>query len=316
MFKTNAELISAFDIAHHPEYVQLTEFTGSDIGFAVQKAYRSDLSYKPPVKTDGTPDAAALIVIGYNRGGGATTELRVPIFVRVSNYSRFISNHSFYYYGHPDCPTQASVEASERTPTPLVLNFTGVYYYNHFVGGFYDKDNHPISGIDILDNAYAELCATVDDKRRARVEKKLKQQRLYAGWCEKTSEAIEFLMKHVFGRTFKVDDLITKMFKGYSAKDIVVEKRADDMDIFGYKASKSIILLFCLSVMGAYAIYYFHPNALRFFKTVAKNNLLSLCFVIFYIWLIDVILPAGLFRIMRLLFRLKSYIESRPMRFK
>ena len=314
MFKTNAELIKAFDFAHHSEYVQLTEFTGSDIGFTVQKEYRSNLSYKPPVKADGTPDTTALIVIGYNRGQVATTDLNVPIHVRAYHYSRFIGNHDFYHYGHPDCPTQSSVSASEKTPKPIDLTFDGIYYFNHFVGGFFDKDDQPVSGIDILNNAYEKLCETVDHKRRSRFEEKMKRQRRYAAWCDRASEFIEYLMKHVFGRTFKVDDLIRKMFNGYSSKDIVVEKRVDDMDIFGYKASKSIILLFCLSVMGVYTLYYFHPNSFRFFKTVAKNNLLSLCFVVFYIWLIDVILPALLFRIMRLLFRLKSYIESRPIR--
>lgn len=314
MFTTNDELLAHFDFANHLEYILLAKFKSSYIGFSVQRNYPDNLSYKPPRKADGTPDSYALIQVIYNKDGKAVNAERVPILIRVFHYSKFLGEHSFYHFGSPDCPTRESVEMSQRTPRPLDLDFEDIYYFDHTANTFRDKENNSISGISILNTVFDEICATVGTRRRTRFDAKLKMQRFLIACCEKSSDGIEYVMKKVFGRTFKVDSIIRKYFEGYSEKDIEIEEK-DRIKIFDYEASKPIIVLFCFLVMGAYTYFYYFPATSRYFKIIAENNLLSLCFVITVVCILDTVVPKLLFRLMRGFFVLKNRLEK-PLQFK
>ena len=67
------------------------------------------------------------------------------------------------------------------------------------------------------------------------------------------------------------------------------------MDVLGYKASKQVVVLFCALVI-IFSIYRYHSSVTDdYWSGVDGSEFLSLVHGLFFIWLLDVLIPWLLF---------------------
>ena len=252
-FTSAEQLKEAFQLNDRPEYEEVTSFL-KDIGFSVQRSYPESSKFSPPVKPDGTPDSYALIRVRYGPIQPNTeTPHRVPISANVGVFSRYISNHMDYNFEDENCPTEESILASKRSIRPLDLSFFDEHFYDHQLDSLIDKEGKKIEGIQILNELYEKHLATAD-KFKGRVFR-LKMNSVYktASFCKPLINLFKWLLRIVCGRTIESDNLSRGFWSEYRPEDLKLLK-TERIDVFGYRASKNVIVTFCIILLVG--IYY------------------------------------------------------------
>ena len=77
----------------------------------------------------------------------------------------------------------------------------------------------------------------------------------------------------------------------------------DSINIFGYKASKSVVVIFCIMVAIIYAIIYATGLKSGYLDSVFSNFLLAPIHLIILLWFLDVVLPNVLFIVLNWLIK-------------
>jgi hypothetical protein len=110
------------------EYFDLTKFREPHVGFSVQRRYPPNVRFAPAVLRTGEPDTVVLlhVVLEIDRIDSASS--RIPILVRASKFSQYLSNHFDYDFSNNDSPTEESLKASRNSPQPIDIVLTEEFW--------------------------------------------------------------------------------------------------------------------------------------------------------------------------------------------
>ena len=103
-------------------------------------------------------------------------------------------------------------------------------------------------------------------------------------------------LKKIFGRTLEEEDFLSYLreFKSSDLKRL----STDTLDIFGYKASKNLIILFCGIVICLALIEHLPDNDKGgYLNYISKSQFLLIIHAIFSLWVLDVCIPKLIFHL-------------------
>ncbi len=286
------------------------------VGFSVQRAYPSDIRYKPPLTKEGKPDSVALIYVTYGYLDEAVKRddaQSVPITINIVIYNKYISQHIDYNFSDDECPTEISLRESKISPQPLNLNYIDAFYFSHKTGKFIDFDNRQYSGIELLDKVFIDHCNTIHPIKGIRLRAKLKTQSGLVKVLNFLVEKILWVLNKAFGRTLDEEKSYSAFLHGYNRKHFK-KLSTESIDIFGYKASKSIIVLFSILVAVIYAIKFRFGLKSEYLENIASSTFLAPLHLIILLWIMDVVVPNGIFIFLNWLIKLRTAVRLR--RFK
>ena len=316
-FDSAQELIDAFDIDGVEAYSRITELSDREVGFSVQRKYPNDILYSPLVNGDGEDDTVALIHVVYSHPTELKTDFdshKVPLIIRIVTYSRYRSNHIDYDFNDPQSPTKESVERTKSTPLPVALDFYNEYFYDHHTGTFIDQRHEPITGEELLNDVYDAHCATSHHKKGRKIRAKLKSQNTAIAFLGTSINVLVFVLTRLFGRTLDESETSSAYYRGYQRKNLK-KLSTESLDVFGYKAARSVILLFCIIAATAFAIKYNFNIHTPYLNKVFSDSFLALTHTLILLWLLDVMFPLLIFYLVNFLTRARtrlSFMKFKP----
>jgi len=277
------------------------------VGFSLQRNYPSEIRFKPPKRTNGEDDTVALIHVIYlhpQEFKMSSHEGRVPFALRITAFSRYLSEHADYSFSDEDCPTRDSVLLSRRTPEPLEIQSYGRYFYNHSSNSFEDEKAQSLSGKDILDRLFKSHCDTTKPLRRVWPEFDFRMTwRLFA-FLGSIVDFLKAILRILFGRHIESTETGTGFLKPYRREDMKL-LRADSIEFFGYKAPKNLVLLYSLALAALFTGAYIRRMQDGFIYAVAASDVISLAFSIIILWILEAAFPRLLLSLINLLVRVK-----------
>lgn len=309
MYLVNSDqLKDIFDIDNIPEkYNDYIPLEDRRVGFSVKRKYPSTIRYIPPQTKDGKPDTVAIIHVVYKHPEESSKKVstkKVPIFIGITPMSKYLQNHFDYNFDDVDCPTEKSIQISKRTPIPIALESHDEYVYDHNTNTLRDSKNNTISGEQILDNLFQKHCNTIHLFKGLLLRWKLGSKNVAVKICDLLIQFYKWLLKTLFGRTLEPKDPFSGGLKIYIREDMKLLK-TEAINIFGYKASRNVIITFCSSVLIFYFLIYLMPIKNKIILDLAKNYLVMVCASIFLLWFLDHPLPVLIFRIINTVIRIR-----------
>ncbi|MGR8999518.1 MAG: hypothetical protein ACU88J_10790, partial [Gammaproteobacteria bacterium] len=303
-------LIDAFGITKNPNYSRITELTDRKVGFSIQRNYPNDILFIPLVSKNGEVDSVALIHVVYSHPSKDSPEfnsLKVPLIVRITNHSRYLSNHIDYDFEDPESPTRESIERTKSTPTPLELDYYEEYFYDHHAKTFLAKDHEPLTGEKLLDRVFDAHCSTSHKTKGKGIRRKLWFQDWVVGVLAAIISLFKWLLIYLFGRTVDDSEKYFAYLEGYDRKSFK-KLSTESLDVFGYKASRAVIILFCVLISVLYATTYFNCYHPPYLESIFKNNFLALTHSLLMLWILDVVIPEVLFQLINLVTKVRTKI--------
>lgn len=314
-FTSADDLKRAFGIEARSEYVEFSPYN-KDIGFSVKRAYPKESRFKPPIKKNGTPDTYALIGVLYEPERCSPAKpMVVPISAKISVFSKFIYEHLDYDFSNEDCPTEQSVIASKKTPRPVDLSAFDQYAYDHNNNEFLDADGKILEGISIIDDLYENHLTTVDQFKGLVFRWKLASRNKTGALCETVRGIFKWLLRTICGRTLEQDVMKRGLWGSYRPEDMKLLK-TESIDVFGYKASKNVIVTFCSLLLLGYSVIHWTPLSSSWLTGIANNSLLSFAFSILLISFLDHALPTIFLWLINGLNKLRWKMLSASIKFK
>ena len=287
-----------------------------EIGFSVKREYPEINRFKPPIKKDGKPDVFALVGILYEPERCDQRKPRVvPISAKISVFSKYISKNWDYDFSDNECPTEESVIASKKTPKPVDLSAFDQYAYDHDNDVFLDADGNTLEGISIIDGLYEDHLATVDTFKGLVFRWKLASRSKTGAVCETVRGILKWFLRTVCGRTLESDEMMRGIWGSYRPEDMRLLK-TERIDVFGYKASKNVIVTFCTLLLLGYSFFHWTSLSSSWISGVANNSLLAFAFSIVLISILDNILPKVFLWLINGLNRLRWKMLSVSVKFK
>lgn len=288
------------------EYSDYIVLRDDKVGFSVKREYPQNLRYIPPKTKDGRPDVAALIYVVYEKPSDSEKEIRkkAKIFLNITPFSKFLSTHWDYDYNAEGCPTEDSVQKSKTTPKPIALESFDEYVYDHDTNTLRDSKNQELTGKQILDSLFNEHCNTIHLFKGLALRWKMGSRDRVVKLCDFSIQISKWILKTFFGRTFEPKDAFSGSLKIYFKEDMKLLK-TEAIDVYGYKASKNVIITFASIILITYIIAYKIPIRSQLFHNMMSNNLVTICFTLFSLWLLDHAIPFISLKIINGLIRLK-----------
>ncbi len=314
MFINSAkELVALFNVRNNLAYDRVTPLRDCKAGFSIQRKYPADLQYRPPKLMDGTDEAVALIHVIYAHPEEEKQEergSRVPLIIRITNYSRYRANHFDYNFYDPNCPTKESVEKSKLTPAPGELNYEKSFYFDHKDNQFHDESGGVITGLKVLERVYNDHCDTVHFLKGLKLRLKLKSRSFGMYILGTLVGLLKWSLSSIFGRTLDESDEISTYFSGYTRENLK-KLSTDSITVFGYSTARRVIILFCLLAATIFTWYFYSSEKNKYLKAIFSNSFLSLTFSIVIIWVLDVIVPVLLFRFVNIIIKIRTALSPR-----
>lgn len=125
---------------------------------------------------------------------------------------------------------------------------------------------------------------------------------------------IPWLLSKVFGRTLDVENSYSSFYRGYR-REHFKKLGTETVNIFGYKASKSVIVVFCILVAIVYAVKFWLGFRSSYLERIASSTLLAPIHLIIVLWFLDMVLPNGLFVALNYLIKWRVILMHRKLRF-
>lgn len=297
-FDNTAQFLEKFSFTTPDNFYDVVTLKDRKVGFSVKRKYPDNISYKPTRTAEGEPNNVAVLWVTYLHPSEISKNIdaaRVPISVRISNVDLYISNHWDYNFEDPNSPTEESVDESKRTKKPIELESRDEFFYNHTSDTFIDKKGNPVSGLEILEKIYREHCDTVHILKGLSLRLKLLTQSTFHTLLGFIVSFIKAILLKVFGRTIEDEDDLSELIRGYKASSLK-KLSTDSLEIFGYKAPKGIIVLYCLLVV-LYSFFTLTETD-SYLQNIADKELLILAHSIFFLWFLDFVVPPILFGLM------------------
>ena len=260
-FETTDEFLLEFAEYNKDGFSDPVPLKDAKIGFSIKCNYPADIRYKPAKYEDGKPDNVAVIWVVYAPPEHDSTSNISPLYIKISNMSLYRSRHYDYDYKDKECPTKESVENSLASPQPISLEFPNECFYDHDHETFL-IDNNNVTGIEVLKHIMKRHCDTVHVVKGLSIRTKLRLRDKSTGILGKIIDILTYVLKIMFGRTLEKDNLSDGVFSKYR-KESLKKLSQDSIDLLGYKAARSVIVLFCsltviLSVLSYKILYPCH----------------------------------------------------------
>ncbi len=315
IFTSAEQLRAAFKLEDHTDYLKFTPFT-RDLGFSVQRKYPDKCRYSPPVTKNGEPTTYAQIGVLYEpKRCDSRKPHIIPVSANVRVFHRYISNHLDYNFEDENSPTEESVIASKKTPHPADLSAWDEYAYDHERDAFLDSDGNIIEGIQIIEGLYQNHLATVDKFKGLVFRWKLASKNRAGVLYGELREFFKWVLKKVCGRTLETDEFMRGVHNDYRPEDVKLLK-TERIDVFGYKASKNVIVTFCILSLAGYSFLHWNGVDSPWLKGVAGNSLLAFAFSIVCITCVDHVLPKMLLCLINALNRRRLKAFTATVKFK
>lgn len=310
-FADTEEFLAQFGDLTAKEFFDPIFLNDTKVGFSVKRNYPSDIRYKPAVgQKSGKPDNLAALWVIYTHPDESRKKIiesAVPIRIRVANMSLYRIEHGDYDYADKDgdSPSKDSVEASLSTPKPLDLEFIGEYFFDHDRNSFVDRKGTIVSGLDMLDHVFRDHCNTVHWLWGLKLRVKLVAQDKFAGLLGACMMLLVGMLKVLFGRSIEEKDTMAGLYRPYKP-EAFKKYDTDSLDVLGYKASKQVVVLFCILVIGASVLRHHLGITNDYWASIERSEFLSLVHGLFLIWLLDVVIPWLLFGLVNGIIRLRT----------
>ena len=272
-----------------PEYFSPVPLSDRRAAFSIKRQYPNNIRYKPPIRPNGNPDNVAVIWVIYNHpdeSGGRVENNRVPVSARVANISLFRQKYFDYDFNNPDSPTEEALGKSKATPMPVDLNYEGDFFYDHNQDIFVNESGSVISGIELLNKVFSDHCSTVHWRRGFSLRFKLFAQSKSAGLIPLIVTFLKSILKNAFGRTLEEDDATALFSDGYKKNDFK-KLSENSLNVFGYKASKQVIFLFCVIVFIGAIWGYNAGTTGSYFGYIGASNFLSVIHGLLLLLILD-----------------------------
>ena len=293
--KNAEEFKKFFDLKD--EYERFTILNDVPVGFSVQRKYPiENFRYYPPKNRDGTDDTVALFHVIYKKPKSNDNLIisKVPIILRVSTFSRYRNEHFDYDFDDDNCPTKESIEKSNNTPQPIDIENENTYYFDHNLNRIVDGTNSVFSGKKLLDEIYNKHINTVHLVKGLKIRTKIKTKSKFIYLLKVFINILTWILKKGFGRTLDEKNNLNLYLHGYKKEDFK-KLTTDSFEIFNYKASRGIIIIFCGIVILLYLARYFFNLKFNYLTKVSSNQFVLLVHSIFFLYLLDVIIPNIIF---------------------
>lgn len=284
------ELIQLFESENRGEYREFNILTDRDIGFSVKRDYPENIKYYPPRTRDGKNDTVCLIYIVYEPSKRKGDGSRTPLIIKATKFSQYLSKHIDYDFTDKNCPTEESVENSKKTPEPLSLDFLDEYFFDYSSSKFFNKKNQEIKSSQILNEVFEVHCNTTGFLKRIPFYFKIRLRSVISSLLTLLINLNVWCLKTLFGRTLEEKDSISQYFHGYQRSSLK-KLSTDSINIFGYKASKGVIISFCILVSLGSFIYDHFNFEIMYLGKVMSNSLLVITHSIICIWILDSVIP-------------------------
>lgn len=302
------DFLSLFEI-DKSVYAKPVILSDRKIGFSIKRNYPEDIRYKPPKNKKNEDDTVALIHVVYAHPSefkGSFDPKKVPIILRIGPHSLYLSNHFDYNFDDENSPTEKSLTESKSTPKPIALDYLDEIFFNHEEGVFFDNRNNKFTGNQLLDKIFEEHCNTVHALKGFKFRSQIRFKSIIIMIISWVISACPYILKNLFGRTIEEENVrLASVFEGYKDSDLK-KLSTDSLNIFGYKASRSVIITFCFLVFIGYTIQYlFHPWP-KYIVKIFSSNFFAITHTILFLWVLDVISPKILFRFLNFLIRVRK----------
>ncbi|MEM8493656.1 MAG: hypothetical protein AAF756_22775 [Pseudomonadota bacterium] len=323
-FENSEEFQSEFEFGEESDSSFYDPVVLSDrkVGFSIKRRYPRDIRYKPPNNQNGKPDKVAVLWVNYDHpdeieAGGADFETtnRARVTVRISTFSIYLNNHFDYDDTDQDSPLSDEVAASNRTPEPIGLEFMEDFYYDHQEGRFRDTKDRRYTGNELLDHVFRAHCETVHLWKGMGLRLKLALRGGTIGLLTLLADVLIAVLDRLFGRSLETDDRFGNYYRGYAPESF---KRLNEntIDISGYRASRSTVVLFCCLVLVVGMVRYSGGHTGGFLSYIAQSNLMAISSTIVALWLLDVIVPRIVVSILNTVIKLRTFFVFKRFRFK
>jgi len=295
------------------KYIEYIPLIDKKVGFSIKRKYPDNIRFKPPTTKDNEPDTLAIIHVYYFHPDENTDEIQsnnVPLFISIGTHSKYLGN-PLYDFNDDKCPTKESIEKSKKSCKPISLEVTG-YTYDHSINSLKDKDES-LSGEQILDKLFQEHCNTVHIFKGFKIQWQINSQKISV---EIIRSLIKFLTKILWiicGYQFEPKNSMSGIFTYYKREDLK-KVETNNINLFGYQASKHVIISFCFFVLMLVALSPALNLKLLFFENFIANGLAIICASYCSIWFLEYILPIFIYWLINGLISLKLYIFSRAFR--
>jgi hypothetical protein len=316
LFNSTAEFIASFGGAqtlHEHGFIEPIALQDTKVGFSIKKKYPENIRYKPAIgQTSHEPDNIAAFWVIYehpNETKNSPSEEKVPIRIRVANMSRYRIKHWDYDFDDKegDSPSRASLEASMATPKPLDLEYPNEFFYDHIQNHFVNREGAQVRGFEILESVFQDHCKTVHLIWGLRLRAKLFAQDKFSGFLGALSKLLAFVLKFFFGRTLEDSDVMAGVLRPYKS-DAMKKLNVDSIDLLGYRASKHVVIIFCVLVISLSIYRYFSGASEDYWSEVSNSEALSVVHGLFLLWFLDVVIPQLLFRTNNLLISFRRFV--------
>ncbi len=304
----SSELLDKFDDYAEADYNTATFLSDTKVGFSIQRNYPENIRYKPAKDKTGNPDNIAVIWVVYDERSEKNNLINIPIRLRVAMMSKYRARNYDYDFEDDSCPTEDSVLISKSTPQPADLNLIGEYFYNSQKRKLVNSKNLEVNGIEILNRIYEAHCDSVSFFKHLNVKFSEYTSSIPLKLFALSISFLEDLLKNLFGRTLDEAANRSTYLDGY-LKENFKKVIGDYIEITGYRASKSVIIIFCVLTL-IFCFKNLPTSDASYLGNLMKSELLMLTHFIIALWVLDEVLPNVIFRLLNFVFRLrKSYIN-------
>ncbi len=315
-FNSTEEFLKLFNIGNGTPYSLPTILNDRKVGFSTQRNYPKDIPYIPPKTNNGKDDTVALIHVLYMHPSELKVEFdphKVPIMAMITTHSLYRLNHFDYDFSEPDCPTEESLQASKSTPQPIALDFFSDFFYDHEKEKFFDRTNNYFTGDQLLNRIFDEHCDTVRFWEGMKYRFQVKGRTLSISILTIPINLIPLVLKKGFGRTLDESKNITSLLQGYKRTDLK-KLSIETLDIFKYKTSKNVIILFCALVFLGFIVWSFSAVKISYFSSIFSHPFLAITHTILILAFLDLVFPNILFGILNFLikWRAKLLVKGLP----
>ncbi len=316
-FKNVEDFRKLFKLEIKPKYedYQPLPLTGYKVGFTVCRQYPNNIKYKPSKTKNGIKDNVARIKVKYPSGTLKSSDFtKIPILVFISCISNYRLNHRNYDYNDPNCPTKESVELNKTTAQPIGMVYKKDFFYDHESNTFLDNRGNDITGRQILNRVSMEHCDTTKFLKRLKCNLELNVNKILFSICTFQIRVCKYILKICFSRTIEPQDILST-FRGYSQEDLKLEKIKNPLNVFGYQASRNVVIMFCFLALLTYILVQTCNINIPFLKGLVTNNITSVVIAILVLVFLDKILPNILFWILNKLISLRTKIAEKGSEF-
>lgn len=298
---TGADLLALIPPEEMAKYYEPIPFQDSKPGFSIKRHYSKDIPYHPPLNKLGDPDTSCMIRIMITEENGPLKNFRCDV-------SKF--SHSGYHHFHFDeeaenDPSKDELEKSQKTPQPIDLDYRDPNMVFNPEKNIFILDYHNYSLSELLDFLFNDHCNSTKLFSKKRI--KYKYSKHLWNFKHTLLDVIIPLLKWVlegFGRSLGKFEYPGSLMFNNSEIDMS-SNTENDMNVLGYKISKTGMVLFSSLVVILYCCAKIFNLKSVFIIEIFNNPFLTIVFSVVGLWTIDEFLPNLIYKLFLRLIDLK-----------